>query len=154
MFPNVRALNLNFNFIEKVGGWVKGLKRLRKASFVGNRIGKWKEVVEGLKGLDELERVDLRFEKPFSGVFCLISVCRSNPCTIGYYMALLDGDEGMDDKFRRGLPDDVYMRRLVYRGMMMNGHRRMEWLDGVRIRDGERKKAEELLAKVGLLELA
>jgi hypothetical protein len=52
-----------------------------------------------------------------------------------------------DMQFRKSLPDEWYCRRLVHRGLMMRGCPDLEVLDGVRVEDGERKKAEMLLAR-------
>lgn len=96
--------------------------------------------------------------------------CRMNPCTLGWYLPLLvkdvpgalqpsedgggrkgrKGDGGqrwqeLDSKFRRDLPDEGYIGRLAYRGLMMRGCRRLRLLDGVGVSEKERKKAEELL---------
>ncbi|KAG8813409.1 hypothetical protein FRC18_002475 [Serendipita sp. 400] len=100
-----------------------------------------------MRGMSELEMVDFRM----------------NPCTVSWYVPLLaeesqkgkaDADEekdewaGLDAKFRRGLPDELYAGRLVYRGMLMEGCERLKMIDGLRVSEGERDKARELLARV------
>ena len=100
----------------------------------------------------------------------LTKSCRMNPCTLGWYLPLLvkdvpgalqpsedsgerkgrkgDGEQRwqeLDSKFRRDLPDEGYIGRLAYRGLMMRGCGRLRLLDGVGVSEKERKKAEELL---------
>ena len=56
--------------------------------------------------------------------------------------------EDLDAKFRRDLPDDSYLGRLAYRGMVMRACTKIQVIDGVRVTDPERKKAETLLRNV------
>jgi hypothetical protein len=51
----------------------------------------------------------------------------------------------MDAKFRRDLPDESYVGRLAYRGLVMGACRRVTMLDGVAVSEKERRKAESLL---------
>lgn len=88
-----------------------------------------------------------------------------NPCTLGWYLPLLvrdvpgalqpseNGDghaqgrvwQELDAKFRRDLPDDAYVGRLGYRGLVMRTCPRMRLLDGVEVTEKERTKANHLL---------
>lgn len=52
----------------------------------------------------------------------------------------------LDAAFRRALPDEWYVRRLAHRGLAMRACPRLTTLDGVVVEDGERRKADELLA--------
>jgi protein NUD1 len=96
-----------------------------------------------------------------------------NPCTLGWYLPLLVKDvpgalqpsEGgggrrgesaldhswqeLDAKFRRDLPDEAYIGRLAYRGLVMRACPRIRMLDGVEVTEKERTKAQRLL--VGIL---
>ena len=63
LVPNVRTLNLNFNFLDSIEP-IAGMERLSKLSIVGARLGKCRGVVEVLRTLPELESVDLRFVLP------------------------------------------------------------------------------------------
>lgn len=99
-----------------------------------------------------------------------------NPCTLGWYLPLLvkdvpgalqpsegggDGGAGrgekaadhawqeLDSKFRRDLPNEVYIGRLAYRGLVMRACPGMRMLDGVEVSEKEREKAHQLL--VGIL---
>lgn len=92
-----------------------------------------------------------------------------NPCTLGWYLPLLvkdvpgalqpseHKDRGdsvtgwldLDAKFRRDLPDDIYIGRLAYRGLVMQACRRIRMLDGIEVTEKERVKASKLL--VGIL---
>jgi hypothetical protein len=53
--------------------------------------------------------------------------------------------EDLDAKFRRDLPNDSYLERLSYRGMVMRGCPKVGIIDGVRVSSGERIKAEQYL---------
>lgn len=92
-----------------------------------------------------------------------------NPCTLGWYLPLLvkdvpgalqpseghaEGGAGratgyawqeLDCKFRRDLPDESYIGRLAYRGLIMRGCPRIRMLDGVEVSEKERAKAHHLL---------
>ncbi|KAG6828283.1 hypothetical protein H0H92_008493 [Tricholoma furcatifolium] len=59
MVPNLRALNLNYNFLEDVSG-LSGLGRLRKLSIIGSRLKSTKGLIRLLQGMPELEMVDFR----------------------------------------------------------------------------------------------
>lgn len=54
----------------------------------------------------------------------------------------------LDAKFRRDLPDDVYVGRLAYRGLVMRACPSIRTLDGVEVSAKERDKAEQLLGSV------
>lgn len=94
-----------------------------------------------------------------------------NPSTLGWYLPLLvrdvpgalqpsengsgmrrRGEKGnecgwqeLDAKFRRDLPDEAYVGRLAYRGLVMRACPRIRMLDGVEVSDKERIKANQLL---------
>lgn len=55
--------------------------------------------------------------------------------------------EALDAEFRKGLPDTVYVGRLAYRGMVMRACPNLRILDGVRVSEKERRKAEALLRR-------
>ncbi|KAL5482659.1 NUD1 [Sanghuangporus weigelae] len=80
-----------------------------------------------------------------------------SPVGIGYRTACSSGKnnkrcasqwEALDAQFRRGLPDKAYAGRLAYRGLIMRACPRISVLDGVRISEKERRKAEALLKRV------
>jgi protein NUD1 len=95
-----------------------------------------------------------------------------NPFTLGWYLPVLmkevgggeekkkkvvvegggggGGDEWqeMDAKFRRDLPDEGYLGRLAYRGLIMRACCGMKRLDGIEITDKERTKALHVLAGI------
>ncbi|KLO17318.1 L domain-like protein [Schizopora paradoxa] len=56
--------------------------------------------------------------------------------------------EALDAEFRKGLPDAAYVGRLAYRGMVMRACPNLRVLDGVRVSEKERRKAEALLKRV------
>lgn len=62
LVPNVRVLNLNYNFIEDpgpLGGG--GLARLRKLTMIGSRVRGTKGLVRMLRGLPDVEMLDFRY---------------------------------------------------------------------------------------------
>ncbi|KAK7048103.1 hypothetical protein R3P38DRAFT_2867383 [Favolaschia claudopus] len=137
--PNLRALNLNYNFLEDVRG-LEGLARLRKLSVVGARLKGTKEIIRVVRGLVEAEVLDFRM----------------NPCTLGWYLPLIVQEGGepelsssrwaeLDSRFRRGLPDAVYVGRMAYRGLVMRGCVGVRVLDGVCVTEKERAKAQGVL---------
>jgi hypothetical protein len=190
MVPNLRALNLNYNFLTEVSP-LDGLTRLRKLTIIGSRLAGTKTLIKILQKMPEMELVDFRM----------------NPCTLGWYLPLLVKDpssalqpsddrrreddtedwgmledkpqpthtkskstatqlsssaplssttkpqgvsahsawQDMDAKFRRDLPDESYIGRLVYRGLVMRACRRLKMMDGIEITNGEMEKAEKLL---------
>ncbi|KAI0345679.1 hypothetical protein BDW22DRAFT_1353259 [Trametopsis cervina] len=75
LVPNVRVLNLNYNFLEDVRP-LQGLTRLRKLTVIGSRVRATREFVRMLKGMLDVEMLDLRM----------------NPCTLGWYLPLLVKD--------------------------------------------------------------
>ena len=54
----------------------------------------------------------------------------------------------LDAKFRRDLPDEAYIGRLTYRGLIMRACPIVRMLDGVIVSRKEREKAEKLLEGV------
>ncbi|VDC04605.1 unnamed protein product [Peniophora sp. CBMAI 1063] len=149
LVPNLRALNLNYNFLDDAAlRALEGLSRLTKLTVIGSRLQGTKALVRVLRGCPDAEVVDLRM----------------NPATLGWYLPLLvhdapgalapeRGGDGarwaeLDAKFRRDLPDSAYAARLAYRGLAMRACPRLRVLDGVPVSAKERDKAERLLAGV------
>ena len=54
----------------------------------------------------------------------------------------------LDAKFRRDLPDEAYVGRLAYRGLIMRACRGVKTLDGIQVSEKEREKAERLLTGI------
>ena len=61
MLPNLRALNLNYNFLADVAKPLVGLTRLRKLTIVGSRLKASKSVVRMLQRMPEMEQFDARY---------------------------------------------------------------------------------------------
>ena len=59
MVPNVRVLNLNYNFLEDAGP-LEGLSRLRKLTIIGSRIKGAKQLIRTVRGMRDLEMIDFR----------------------------------------------------------------------------------------------
>ncbi|KAF9485890.1 L domain-like protein [Pholiota conissans] len=153
LVPNLRVLNLNYNFLEDVRP-LQGLTRLQKLTIIGSRLKNTKPLIRLLQQMPDAEMLDFRM----------------NPCTLGWYLPLLvkdvpgalqpsEGREGkgktgdreagawleLDAKFRRDLPDASYIGRLAYRGLVMGACVRLRMLDGVVVGAKERAKAQRLL---------
>ncbi|KAK7056617.1 Protein nud1 [Paramarasmius palmivorus] len=153
LIPNVRVLNLNYNFLEDVRP-LEGLSRLTKLTIIGSRLKGTKAIIRLLQRMPEIEMLDLRM----------------NPFTLGWYLPLLVKDvpgalqpsekskgntssatawQELDVKFRRDLPNESYVGRLAYRGLVMEACPRIRMLDGLEVTGKEREKASKLL--VGIL---
>jgi hypothetical protein len=57
----------------------------------------------------------------------------------------------LDAQFRKSLPDEWYSKRLVYRGLIMASCPALRVLDGVKVEEGEKRKAGMLLAAAGAI---
>jgi len=66
LVPNVRVLNLNYNFLEDVGP-LEGLSRMRKLSIIGSRVKGTKGLIRMVQRMGEIEMVDFRYETRFFG---------------------------------------------------------------------------------------
>lgn len=75
MIPNVRVLNLNYNFLEDTRP-LEGLTRLRKLTIIGSRIKATKQLVRVLRGMQDIEMLDFRYVRPFPIAFSLCLLCR------------------------------------------------------------------------------
>jgi hypothetical protein len=60
LVPNLRALNLNYNFLTDVSP-LEGLVRLRKLTIIGSRLAGTKGVIKVLQKMPEMELVDFRY---------------------------------------------------------------------------------------------
>lgn len=59
MVPNVRVLNLNYNFLEDPAP-LGGLSRLRKLTIIGSRIKGAKQLIRIVRGMNDVEMIDFR----------------------------------------------------------------------------------------------
>jgi len=66
LVPNVRVLNLNYNFLEDVRP-LDGLSRMKKLSIIGSRVKGTKGLIRMVQRMGEIEMVDFRYEIPFLG---------------------------------------------------------------------------------------
>ncbi|KAI0088557.1 hypothetical protein BDY19DRAFT_170976 [Irpex rosettiformis] len=58
--PNLRVLNLNYNFLEDVRP-LQGLIRLRKLTIIGSRVKAMRDFVKILRGMLDVEMLDFRY---------------------------------------------------------------------------------------------
>ncbi|KAG9051667.1 hypothetical protein FS837_000055 [Tulasnella sp. UAMH 9824] len=174
MVPNLRVINLNYNFLGDIAKPMAGLSRLRKISVVGSRLKGSKSIVRMLQKMPEMEQVDLRMN-PFSlGWYLPIIVhdlhgalqpsergvsvtgdsdavaAESNPKTASpQKRGRSNGSavtwQDLDNKFRRDLPDELYVARLGFRGLVMRACPKLVMLDGVEVTSAEKEKAGKLL---------
>ena len=59
LVPNVRVLNLNYNFLVDAGP-LEGLSRLRKLTIIGSRIKGAKQLIRIVRGMKDVEMIDFR----------------------------------------------------------------------------------------------
>ncbi|TFY57019.1 hypothetical protein EVJ58_g7285 [Rhodofomes roseus] len=70
LIPNVRVLNLNYNFIEDPRP-LEGLTRLRKLTLIGSRIKHARLLVRILRGMTDIEMLDFSAAAPRFSSTCL-----------------------------------------------------------------------------------
>ncbi|KAM0751427.1 hypothetical protein T439DRAFT_380394 [Meredithblackwellia eburnea MCA 4105] len=156
LIPNVRVLNLNFNFLDDLKP-LTGLARLKQLSVVGARLGKCRPVVEVLGSMGEIESVDFRMNPltlPFYAPLVLQQGSDLPPHSDYRILHPEDDQEStntntdiprsrqwaaIDQKFRKALPDPFYLRRKTYRTVLMKACESLVELDGLEM-GRERKK--------------
>ncbi|KAH9969456.1 hypothetical protein BC827DRAFT_1333024 [Russula dissimulans] len=164
LVPNLRVLNLNYNFLDDVKP-LEGLQRLNKITIIGSRLKGTKGIIKVLRRCTDVEMVDFRMNPCTLGWYLPLLV-RDVPGALQPSEAgprgdgtSRDGTRGvaptlawheLDAKFRRDLPDEAYIGRLTYRGLIMRACPRVRMLDGVAISWKEREKAAKLLEGVAL----
>jgi protein NUD1 len=61
LVPNLRVLNLNYNFLDDEGmAALRGLSRLKKLTMIGSRLKGSKALVRCVRGMPEVEMLDFR----------------------------------------------------------------------------------------------
>jgi len=183
LIPNIRTLNLNYNFLKDLSP-LKNLRRLERLTVVGSRVKMLdRGLLNVLESLPELELLDLR-QNPLCSAFyppLLLSSTPSSAVASGsperdddalavaphlnqYQIVTKDQSDNwhsMDDRFRKSLPNEFYLKRMTYRAIILttcdhsptehpqrdrqDGHQKLKWLDGIRITDLERRKLEKFL---------
>ncbi|KAJ9116425.1 hypothetical protein QFC22_004867 [Naganishia vaughanmartiniae] len=161
--PNLRILNMNYNFIENLSG-IEGLQGLRKLMMIGCRLGEERSssVLRSVRQIGTLEEIDLRMNPLNLNFYLPLILNEASPTTIIYpaeanssesvIQALSSTDRwaGMDDKFRQLLPDRWYFKRLVYRGALKLACDTINVIDGIHLTQGEMRKAIELMEDAAL----
>ncbi|EIW72482.1 hypothetical protein TREMEDRAFT_25688, partial [Tremella mesenterica DSM 1558] len=175
--PNVEILNLNYNYFEDLSGLEGMRKLRKVMAVGCRLGGSVKGFARGLGGLKKLEEVDLRMNPSTLSFYLPLLLTPSNPPTTEMISvqnrpnatAILTGQPAnksfaistsgkdqlqksedwavMDREFRRNLPDGWYGRRLLYRGLVMAACPSLRMLDGVKVEEGEKRKAKELIAR-------
>lgn len=72
--PNLRVLNLNYNFLEDVRP-LQGLTRLRKLTIIGSRVKSMRDFVKILRGMLDVEMLDFRYVQTPLSAFVVIVLC-------------------------------------------------------------------------------
>ncbi|KZT60287.1 L domain-like protein [Calocera cornea HHB12733] len=160
VMPNVVTLALNWNHFPNLD-FLQGLRQLQRVVAVGCRVESL-EMDTVLGGLEQLRELDLRM----------------NSFTLGWYLPVMsdlehkekrqaveerdsNGDvaarssanptpEDLDKKYRRGLPDALYVPRAMWRGLVMERCPAITRLDGLEINEKERIKTRKLLEQLRL----
>ncbi|GAA5826499.1 hypothetical protein JCM5353_003027 [Sporobolomyces roseus] len=166
LVPNVRTLNLDFNFLESLEP-LRGLTRLGKLSVVGARLNKVRPVVGVLESLVELESLDMRmnpitlaFYPPLGPVTDSLlpshrehrilhpdSLPSSSTTTTVATSSITPDFTTLDSKFRKALPDEWYFKRSAYRAALMHAVPSLIKLDGIDC-TRERKKVRKVIEKL------
>ncbi|EGG09029.1 uncharacterized protein MELLADRAFT_77162 [Melampsora larici-populina 98AG31] len=164
VMPNVRSVNLNYNFLTDLDALV-GLTRLQKLTVVGSRLKEFgRRLIKVLESLPELELLDLR-TNPFCSSFyapllaelgtnksphlnqyeiIASSANSSTPC-----MPKSQQWNSMDERFRKALPNEYYLKRTTYRALVIGTNLKLKVLDGLYIDEPERKKMGKFLRGLG-----
>lgn len=81
--PNLRVLNLNYNFLEDTQP-LEGLTRLRKLTIIGSRVKTTKQLVRVLRGMVEIEMLDFRYVLllPRASNAPTVAICFNNDASI------------------------------------------------------------------------
>ncbi|KAH9472984.1 hypothetical protein MJO29_000071 [Puccinia striiformis f. sp. tritici] len=174
LIPNIRTLNLNYNFLKDLSP-LKNLRRLERLTIVGSRVKSLdRGLLSVLESLPELELLDLR-QNPLCASFYPPLLLSSTPSSavgskggrdenvaphINQYQIVSKDHEddwhSMDDRFRKSLPNEFYLKRMTYRSIILstcnNNHpkdsqnqHKLKWLDGIKISEIETKKMEKFL---------
>ncbi|KAI8448078.1 hypothetical protein BY996DRAFT_4591942, partial [Phakopsora pachyrhizi] len=157
--PNIRTINLNYNFLQDLSP-LSNLLRLEKLTVVGSRIKSVdKGLIRLLESLPELELLDLR-QNPLTSSFyppLLLSSSTSTPSKnrtdkrsphMNQYQIVTSSSSDwsvIDDRFRKSLPKQFYLRRMTYRSIVMRSCRRLKMFDGIKVGENERKKMTKFL---------
>ncbi|KAG1743241.1 uncharacterized protein EDB91DRAFT_1126475 [Suillus paluster] len=161
--PNLRVLNLNYNFLNDAVP-LEGLTRLKKLTMIGSRLKGTKPLIRILQQMPDVEMLDFRMNPCTLGWYLPLLV-KDLPGALqpserngtreeedgqsrGEKGSTEYGWQELDSKFRRDLPDDAYVGRLAYRGLVMRACPRIGMLDGVEVSEKERTKADQLLQGV------
>lgn len=162
VMPNVRSLNLNYNFLSELSA-LTGLSRLQKLTVVGSRLKDFgRPLIKLLESLPELELLDLRMN-PFNSPFYapLLAEVNGAMADQGPHMSQyeiiastprLPGSKlwaSMDERFRKALPNEFYLRRTTYRALVIGTNVRLKLLDGLSVDEPERKKMAKFLRGLG-----
>ncbi|WAQ81644.1 hypothetical protein PtA15_1A986 [Puccinia triticina] len=178
LIPNIRTLNLNYNFLKDLSP-LKNLRRLERLTIVGSRVKALdRGLLSVLESLPELELLDLR-QNPMCASFYPPLLLSSTPSSaVANGSTERDGDtaphlnqyqivnkdqeddwHSMDDRFRKSLPNEFYLKRMTYRSIILQtcsnpqhqqegqqqAHSKLKWLDGIKITELERKKLQKFL---------
>ena len=83
LVPNLRNLNLNYNFLEDVRP-LEGLTRMRKLTIIGSRVKASKQFVKVLRGMLDVEMLDFRYVARLAVVRCSLAkfLFASRPGTV------------------------------------------------------------------------
>ncbi|KAG0326414.1 hypothetical protein BGZ99_009555 [Dissophora globulifera] len=148
MFPNLRGLNLSYNELDSISA-LDGLHRLRRLIFVGNKLKSFHEVLLLLKRMRSLVTLDLRHNPLTSNMYPAMSIRQGSKYQDTYRTNQNTETEQdwrrRDVNFRRSLPDNLYVKRSVYRSAVIKSCKRLEWFDGGAIQVRERERTPNVL---------
>lgn len=91
--PNLRILNMNYNFLEDLSG-LEGLQGLRKLMMIGCRLGEERSssVMRSVRQIGTLEEIDLRYVFLSPALVrnsFRLGITRMNPLNSNFYLPLM-----------------------------------------------------------------
>ncbi|EJU03130.1 L domain-like protein [Dacryopinax primogenitus] len=157
MMPHIMTLVLNWNHFRHLD-FLADLRHLQRVVAVGCRV-ETLEMDPILGGLRELRELDLRMNTFTLGWYLPVKTeddrkHRQQATTGGktsehdLQSSSITTPEDLDKKYRRGLPDELYVPRAMWRGLAMECCPTIDRLDGLDINDKERIKIRKLLVQL------
>ncbi|KAI9803399.1 MAG: hypothetical protein M1833_000918 [Piccolia ochrophora] len=132
LFPNVRALNLNFNALKTISP-LRGIARLRHLLLAGNRLSRLRKTASTLKHLPVLAVVDLRNNLLNVGFYNPTppSITTTGSAVPPEPFTMPPADSAADAAYRTRLDADTALRRRLYELLLATSRPALSHVDGL-----------------------